>query len=608
MATTITPSRMPSRPDSNPFDRPSKRLWHHSAPKTVSDEGRPDQPGSRWDTWSKHLARRTEPVALGDLLPGRSWPLAWNLPDVLDGSDTAALIEALALLQKKKRPADRSWQEQLEPWLAEAADATPTMAYALECLAIAHALPRLASRISPELWWELLAHLTQAEAGASQLSLTKEPLTTEWLAGELPLTLSYLFPELRPCRDLRSGAHAALSKGLIDLLDGEGMPEASNLDLLRPLLACWTRCQAIGEHTKKNCWNGDADEQYQWLVTQALRLSRADGSQMFSSGSAGAWCADLMRAALELGGDEADHAAGAEALPGLKQAGEQYADYEMPAPGENSEWASVAVLRPDWSKSGERLALQYGDSHVQLELNCGRDMVLAGVWDFEVQFDGKRLRPTDEWEEVCWFSDDDIDCLELEISLDNDVRLQRQILMAREDRFLYLADVILGEVPGKIEYRARLPLGPGITWQAADETREGYLVSDKPRALVMPLALPEWRIDPRHGTLTADGGTLTLRQIAHGRNLCCPLFFDLYPRRLTRPRTWRQLTVAESLKVQPHDVAVGYRIQCSSDQWMIYRSLAESASRSLLGQNISCELVIGRFDREGEVEEFLEIE
>ncbi len=180
--------------------------------------------------------------------------------------------------------------------------------------------------------------------------------------------------------------------------------------------------------------------------------------------------------------------------------------------------------------------------------------------------------------------------------------------MAREDRFLYMADVILGETPGKIEYRARLPLGPGITWQAADETRDGYLASDKPRALVMPLALPEWRIDPRHGTLTAADGSLELRQQAHGRNLCCPLFFDLYPRRLTRQRTWRQLTVAESLKVQPHDVAVGYRIQCSSDQWMIYRSLAEPASRTLLGQNISCESVIGRFDREGEIEEFLEIE
>ena len=65
--------------------------------------------------------------------------------------------------------------------------------------------------------------------------------------------------------------------------------------------------------------------------------------------------------------------------------------------------------------------------------------------------------------------------------------------MAREDGFLYVADVILADVRRKIEYCGKLPLGPGIALDPALETREAYLVGRKRRAMVMPLALPEWR-------------------------------------------------------------------------------------------------------------------
>ena len=278
MATTLTSSPASTRSLPDPFDRPAKRLWHTSAPKAVSTDGRPSElDDETWKAWAAHLASRTEPVALGDLLSGKACPLTWNLPDDTTASDTATFLSALARLQKKKRPSDPPWQEQLEPWLAEAAETAPRAAYALECLAVAHALPRLAACTSPELWWELLAHLTHAATEPRGVTLSADPLTVQLIRGELPLTLSYLFPEIRPCRDLKTPAHQELSAGLVELLDGEGMPRCDYLHLLRPLLACWTRCRAIGEQTKKNCWNTDADDEYQWLITQALRLSRADG-------------------------------------------------------------------------------------------------------------------------------------------------------------------------------------------------------------------------------------------------------------------------------------------------------------------------------------------
>ena len=86
------------------------------------------------------------------------------------------------------------------------------------------------------------------------------------------------------------------------------------------------------------------------------------------------------------------------------------------------------------------------------------------------------------------------------------------------------------------------------------------------------------------------------------------MLFDLKPGRSKRERTWRQLTVAESLEIVPHDVAVGFRAQSGRDQWVFYRSLGPAANRTLLGYNIAGEFAAGRFLATGKVKEWLEIE
>ena len=113
------------------------------------------------------------------------------------------------------------------------------------------------------------------------------------------------------------------------------------------------------------------------------------------------------------------------------------------------------------------------------------------------------------------------------------------------------------------------------------------------------------RLDWNHANY-ADG--LELKFSVKGNALFAPLFFDLDPRRFARRLTWRQLTVAESLEIQPADVAVGYRVQLGKEQWLIYRSLAQTANRTLLGHNLSTEMLVARFDPTGEVEALVEIE
>jgi hypothetical protein len=180
--------------------------------------------------------------------------------------------------------------------------------------------------------------------------------------------------------------------------------------------------------------------------------------------------------------------------------------------------------------------------------------------------------------------------------------------LARDDHFVFLADAILGDRPAALEYRGLLPLADGISFRPAEETREGFLAGKRRAGLVLPLALPEWRVDQRIGSLAHGEGGLELHQASQGRSMFAPLFIDLRPRRMTRRLTWRQLTVAESLEIQPDDVAAGYRVMVGKAQWLIYRSLGRRGNRTLLGHNLVTEMLVARFDEDGEVEPLVEIE
>jgi hypothetical protein len=198
--------------------------------------------------------------------------------------------------------------------------------------------------------------------------------------------------------------------------------------------------------------------------------------------------------------------------------------------------------------------------------------------------------------------------LELQLKLGTDRRLQRQFLLARKDRFLLVADVLLGDRSQRIEYCHAIPVTEDVKFQPARETREGHLVGKRRLARVMPLALPEWRSARSPGSLEATNDILQLRMETQGRRLYAPLFFDLDANRIRRLATWRQLTVAEHLEIQPADEAVGYRVQVARQQWLFYRSLGSQGNRTLLGHNLASEFLAARLGFKGQVDNVVEIE
>jgi len=590
------------------FNGSTQGLWHRSAPKSVRRAFADGKLLDGWTRWLQHLDARDEPRPLAKLLSTSSDPLTWSLPEPSDGPLGPEWLKPAAKLAKKGRRADAELEKQLLGWLADTSGRSADERLALEALACCHALPWLAAVVAPEIWWAALDQLLVAVADAGALDVEAAPVVHQLIAGELALTLAYLLPEITACRRLKGPARRALSSGLEELLDGEGMPHGRWLDESRPLLACWTRCCLLGRQWKRGGFSAAAEVQYDWLLRQTMRLSRHDGSLMLGDGRFGSQPA-LLEAALRLSGDKEDRKIARLAMPGKKnRSGRQsVARVRLPEASCHSEWAGAAVLRPDWSRGCQRLALLYHEPVVRLELVSGRDVVLSGTWDIDVRLEGQPVALGSSWRSTCWESDEDVDYLELEMELGDGVQIQRQVALAREDRFLFLADAVVSRRPGLLEYRSDLPLGAGIEFEPADESREGMLRGTRRRGRVMPLALPEWRALESPGELTAQDGRLRLAQQAE-TSLYAPLFFDLERGRLSKRFTWRRLTVAEQLEIVSPEKAAGYRVAVGREQWLIYRALAGRGNRTLLGHNLATETLIAQFDETGKPARIVEIE
>jgi hypothetical protein len=579
-------------------DRIWHPFWHRSAPRRlVEDSG--DDPTANWAPWQLHLARRKRP-ATPPFLKGKSPPLWW----------------ATEPISEVKLPAIRDMLASV----GRASDAPAWWA-----LAAAYSLPDASASLAPAAWWELVERLRTLAIDADLLAVDPEGdpqdlLRQQLLAGELPLVLGYLFPEVQSLRELRDSAREALSEALVEWTDGQGLPHGRLLPVLGPLWASWTRCRWMGQRLKRGCWSREAEIQYQWLVRHAIRLTGVDGRFMLlgpdsiaatGNSSPAEWSRGLYATALDLVGDRADCAAAAAILPRrvvLRKIRAEKRD--LPDVSLESEWSGLAVLATDWKRSAVRLAVSYAEEPMRIELSAGREQMLSGLWNCATTCDGEPVQFEGEWSQACWQSVGKCDYLELCAELSHALRLERQLILSRADRVVYLADVIISaeDTPRRLVHTIEFPLGPRAHWQPEEETRDGVLASGKQRSAVVPLALTEWHCDPRGGRLQAACGKLTLTQETHGRALYCPLFFDLDRRRTKKERTWRQLTVAEALIVVPRDVAVGYRAQIGRAQWLFYRSLAPAGNRTLLGQNIAGEFYAGRFRASGKLDEWIEIE
>jgi hypothetical protein len=227
--------------------------------------------------------------------------------------------------------------------------------------------------------------------------------------------------------------------------------------------------------------------------------------------------------------------------------------------------SGLATMRSDWTRTAARVACSFSDSQSRVEVDCQGRRLLAGTWQAHVAIDGRPLEPISPWSETIWFTDDEVDYLEWSMDLSDGWNLQRQVLLCRESKLVFVADAVLGDRTAQIDYRLKWPLAEGVRGEAAAETHEWRLSGPRPLAYVLPLSFPEWRATAWY----------------------LPLLLATDRKLLSRPLTWRRLTIAENLEVVPRDMAAGYRAQFGARHWLFYQALSRKGNRSLLGQNVA---------------------
>lgn len=617
---------------------PAVEMWTAAAPKRLRNKSACKTPLKSWTRWLEHLESRRQPRAIERLLKSKGSPLAWGATErvcQLLQSWIQALSQAKQAHRprKKKAPAAENpapatellraitdWQH-----AARIADGTTEILWAYQAVAIARALPELALVLAAEQWWGLVDELTIVARDAATLPILEQSLAAQLLAAELPLTLAYLLPELVHCRDLLPAGQQALAAAIVELLDGEGVMHRTWWSIQRPLAASWTRCRALQAGLPGNVMDDETARQYILAMNELTRATRADGGQVFgpcgNEQSESRETKELNAAAFRFVPDLHEKKAAAKfqrahrikkteattSSPEAPPPAEEKKPFDYSSPGMSSEWAQVAIFRRSWKPREPLLACSYAQERVTLEIAAGGETLVSGTWTGTLQVNGQALAMQAPWREVCQISDKDADYLELELQLERGFKIQRQVCLGRKERFVYLCDSVLGQEPGSLSYEQSVPLLPGIVATQDAEMREVILTDKKPRARILPLALPEWRTERRQGDLTVTESSLAMTTTAQGRNLCSPWWIDLEPKRLDKPLTWRPLTVAENRVICASDVARGWRVQIAERQWLVYRALAGKGNRTILGHNLISEFLLAQF-KNGETTNLVEIE
>ena len=485
---------------------------------------------------------------------------------------------------------------------------------ALTAVGACHSL-RTVAGFGPLMEWNgMVAQLLDlATAAAADLDLA--PAVYQVLAIEAPLTVAFQFPEIEDHRQLAIRCCQKLTDSLEDKLDHDGWPHARYLDEFGLLAASWVRCGLLLKKMGVEL-ESDSESQLEWVVRQLIRVTGPDGRPLFFSGDERPWGDSLALCLKRLSGDDDDKkllklrrpstAVERKKAKSGKSKSDKASPKKLPATSCLSEWADSGVLRSHWGAGSPLVGLDYSSSSIRMSIARSVNLI-SGKAMPEITINSKSVKAESELEVVCEQSDADVEYVELETDLGEGAVFNRQILLSRDEEFLLVADVVVPQQSSRIEYRCDYRLAPGIVGLQETENREIYLRTDEIQALVLPLALPEWKVDRCNDRLEFDQDKLTLTQTLGGRGLYAPLFFDLNPLRSRKKRTWRQLTVGENLKTVPRDVAGAYRVQLDEQQWCFYRAISNPGNRTFLGENVNDEFVFNRFKKNGSVTPLIRI-
>ena len=530
-------------------------------------------------------------------------PLLWLVgPDV--DSETAWQVNRWndSLINKRKR---KRTAEEIIGVVETISDRVEDPNVSLVVLAASHMVRSMVGKCDFADWQQLVTRLLEiSEAVSSNADPTS--VAFQQLAIELPMVIAYQIPEIQDYQQLAANGCRQMAANVCEMLDHDGWPGAKYLTQFGPLVASWARCHVIVSELSLDDELMEAASQLEWMVRQVLRMLRPERTLVFSeSGSAPATEA-FFKCLLELSNDPDDRQllrtvisrdCGIKVRPTIKAI----------ESSNISEWSESALLQSDWRSGSSKVAVDFSNHEIRTEICCGVDLI-RGDTTPEISINGVHVVTDQPFEVACIESDKSLDYLELTKDLGKSATLTRQYLLSRTDEFLLIADLVVPGVAARIDYRGNWPLATGVEGMHESETREVYLTNTNSiQSLILPLALPEWKVGRTDDKLDFQKRRLCLTQCIDGLGLYSPLFFDLNPNRSKKKRTWRQLTVAENRSVVPRDEACAFRVQLDKQQWIFYRTVSKPGNRTYLGENVNSEFVFSRFLKNGAVKQLIEV-
>ena len=385
---------------------------------------------------------------------------------------------------------------------------------ALSCAGWIHALPEVGRNIPPALWLEVL------QCALTQVDRAWESGPVEglfpWMVWscEVPLALAKQLSHLGGKDRIVSETLNRIAMLLEQSSDDPQSFLARGGQDLRALLSCMMRCRWSADAVGARKWYPPQRKALSKLAIASLELSDAEGRQLLFDRDDTAFDTEFWVMLNQLAGrNKKLRLATACALPDSigKAIGEKPSklrkdvttDVSLPSPSNYWEKNSVATMRRSWRERGCRVAVDFSSDVIWLDV-IGHDgqRVMSGDWDVEIFRDQSPMQTDVSWQEVCWFTDDDVDYLELECEVENVCKIQRQLMLMREEGVVYFADALIAQAPEQWSVKSTWTLTDDIELRSETKTTEGKLVRvgivDQTAALLLPVAMPEWRRSPSH--------------------------------------------------------------------------------------------------------------
>lgn len=558
------------------------------------------------------------------------WAALWSEEAVEETCRTSDLVNlcksARELLEKgKKKPKNAktkesprlSWDEVsrlLTGWFHQVTISEPLQPYELLLLTelVENAGFKLAPSTLVSVWRSCLFAAVSLCFNLEETDFSDVPEDQVVLiSGELPWRLGFLFSDVSGAKNFRQMGQQNIRDSFYDRTDTDGSPHANFLPRVDYWLATITRSLFAGCIRNKSVWDQEAQERFEGSVEKLIAICDVSGNIAFCPQHAVEHLHLLEIAAFYAG--LSSRSAECLYLKSLTSSGKKQQKFFIQAdecPSNQTDWSMMAFMRNYWSNASNLLVTAWNDDLPELRLSALGKLLFMGRWDFSLTVDEKEISGDGEWSCICWNSDDDADYLELQMNLESGYKLERQIMLPRDQHFVFLADIVTGTETAKLEYRSILPVNSKMTGRMDEETHELLLKTKGLSARVFPIGLPQERDFFQSGSLSLDEqNQLVLHQVSHANSLYAPLIVDWEPELKRKPADWANLTVSEGGKISARDEASGHRLRIGAHQLLVYRSLKKAEeSRAVLGHHTNYESVIGRFDTDGDLSPLLFVE